>query len=156
MGISVLPPQIGYLWVFQIHHHRFSSMGLDQFITTMDQTSMGISNSPPQIVYLWAFVTVISPSQIFIYEHLFQLSHHHIFSSMSICFSYFTTKMRHLWAFQIHHHRFSSMGFDQFSPPQIKHLWAFQIHQHRSNIYGHFSFTTINQTSMGISVVSPP
>ena len=27
------------------------------------------------------------------------------------------------------------MGFDQFSPPWIRHLWTFQIHHHRSDIY---------------------
>ena len=59
---------------------------------------------------------------------------------------------------QIHHHRFSSMGLDQLSPPQIKHLWEFQLSTPWIFLYGLcFSYlATINWTSMGILVYSTP
>ena len=123
-AILFSPPQIVYLWAFV------------SIFTTIDQTSMGIS----------AFTTInfhLQASQI----------HHHRFSYMSLD-QFSPPQIIHLWAFQIHYHRFSSMGLDQFSPPQIKHLRAFQIHCHRLYIYGHFRFTTIDQTSMGI--LDPP
>ena len=101
--LSVSPPQIFiyghfkfttidfHLWpLISYHHHRLDIYG-------------HFSLSPPQIIHLWAFVLVISPSQIFIYEHLFQFS---------------PLQIKHLWAFQFCHHRFSSMGIS-VSPPQI-------------------------------------
>uniref|UniRef100_F6GY27 Uncharacterized protein n=1 Tax=Vitis vinifera TaxID=29760 RepID=F6GY27_VITVI len=43
------------------------------------------------------------------------------------------------------HFRFTTIDF---------HLWvSINFHHHGSNIYGRFRFTTIDQTSMGISVI---
>ena len=146
------PPQIRHLQAFQIHHHRFSSMSLDQF-------------SPPQIRNLWAFqihhhklssmgLNQFSPPQIR-HPWAFQI-HHHDQTSMGISDSppYI---LYHLWA------------LISLSPPQIfiyrprlvfttidYHLQALiSFHHHRSDIYGNFRFTTIDQTSMGI-LDSPP
>ena len=150
MGILDSPPQIfiyGSRLVFTIINQ--TSMGLDQY-------------SLPQIVYIQAFVTVISPSQIFVYEHLFQLSHHH--RSNIYGHFRFTTIDENLWTLiSFHHHRldiyesfrFTTIDFHLWSlisllPPWIEHLQAFQIHHHRLCIYEHFRFTTIDCVSMGI------
>ena len=157
------PPQIRHLWAldldsyhhglnihkhFSFHHHGSNIHGHFSYLTTMDQTSMGTL----VISLLW----IRHPQAL-------QLFHYHRFSSMGVLDS--PPQIIYLWAFQIHHHRFSSMGLDQFSPPQIKHLQAFQIHHHRFSsmgldqfsppqtfIYGHFTFTTTDYTSMGILV----
>ena len=192
MSILDSPPQIRYLWVFQIHRHRFSSMGLNQFsplqirhlwafqshqhrfssvsicfgylttidwismgisiFTTIDQTSTGISVSPPQI-FIYRHFNYFTTIDL----HLWALiSYHHHRSNIYGHFR-FTTIDFHLWALISFHHRRSDI-YRHFSITTIDyHLWAsISFHHHRSNIYRPRSaLTTIDQTSMGISV-SPP
>ena len=91
--------------------------------------------------HLWALIS-FSPSQIFIYEHLFQIHHHR--SDIYGHFR-FTIIDFHLWALiSFHHHRFSSMGISVISPPWIFILGLLRFSPPQIFIYGHFRFTIID------------
>ena len=133
-------------WIFILGHFGI--------ITTMDFHPWAFEIiSPPWIFHPWAF-EIISPPWIFI------LGHFEIITTIDFylwAFQISPPQIRHLWAFQIHHHRFSSMSICFRFTTIDFHLWAFQLfHHHGFSSLGFRDFHHHRLASMGIFIVSPP